>query len=460
MGKIWVVAALSCLSIGASQERNEKWRVHEWGTFTSLQDENGRAIGAINTEDEPVPRFVHRLSGELLVPVDDLPPAFFKGAPRCHPDVTLRLETPVVYFHPPSSAALPARVDVRAEFRGGWLTEFYPKAEARAPGLGHERFEFGRLRKETVGTLEWKGLSVGLERPFPETKEAVWLAPRAVKAAPVAAPNGEAERYLFYRGVAHLDAPLAVARKGDRLEIRARLAQALAPRGSLWFPRLWLADIRADGKTAFRSVAPFSAVPGQSDTLAALPAGFAEEEYSVPRLRALRAEMRDGLVADGLHEDEADALLNTWDAAYFQSAGTRLFFLVPRAWTDHVMPLSVSVPAEVTRVMVGRIELVTPRERERLRRIAASPECSRAWYYDWIGKNPEAAKRHFARRAEGNLSSLREEKIAIPDNYLAYLELGRFRNALVLDEQKRRPCEPLRKFIQAYGLEAALVPER
>ena len=28
--------------------------VHEWGTFTSLQDELGRAIGGINTDDEPV----------------------------------------------------------------------------------------------------------------------------------------------------------------------------------------------------------------------------------------------------------------------------------------------------------------------------------------------------------------------------------------------------------------------
>jgi hypothetical protein len=28
--------------------------VHEWVTFTSLQDEQGNAIGGINTDDEPV----------------------------------------------------------------------------------------------------------------------------------------------------------------------------------------------------------------------------------------------------------------------------------------------------------------------------------------------------------------------------------------------------------------------
>src|SRR5437870_1291138 len=33
--------------------------VHEWGTFTSLQDENGRSIGGLNVDDEPLPKFVH-----------------------------------------------------------------------------------------------------------------------------------------------------------------------------------------------------------------------------------------------------------------------------------------------------------------------------------------------------------------------------------------------------------------
>jgi len=42
--------------------------VHEWGTFTSLQDENGNAIGGINTNDEPVPNFVHNIAPTLLLP--------------------------------------------------------------------------------------------------------------------------------------------------------------------------------------------------------------------------------------------------------------------------------------------------------------------------------------------------------------------------------------------------------
>ncbi|HEX7617225.1 MAG TPA: hypothetical protein VF480_00750, partial [Verrucomicrobiae bacterium] len=76
-------AGLLLLSMRAGAE--EKWAVHEWGTFTSLQDENGRAIGGINTDDEPVPEFVHRLDSFVLLNPSEVPQSFFKGAPSCHP---------------------------------------------------------------------------------------------------------------------------------------------------------------------------------------------------------------------------------------------------------------------------------------------------------------------------------------------------------------------------------------
>src|SRR5579859_3350543 len=91
----------------------EKWHVHELGTFTSLQDESGNAIGGINTDDEPVPGFVHRLNYFLLLTPSEVPGIFFQGAPSCHPDVTMRLETPVIYFHLPESAAGVQNASVR-----------------------------------------------------------------------------------------------------------------------------------------------------------------------------------------------------------------------------------------------------------------------------------------------------------------------------------------------------------
>lgn len=126
----------------------------------------------------------------------------------------------------------------------------------------------------------------------------------------------------------------------------------------------------------------------------------------------------DGEAVGGINPDEAEAMLNTWELSYFKNAGTRLFFIVPRAWTDHYLPLKISVPAEVTRVMVGRIDWVTPQHRAMLRRIAEYPVLT----------------------------------IHSPELWDIYNQLGRFRNALVLDELRRRPTSSLQAFIDKYGL--------
>ena len=63
--------------------------VHEWGTFTALQAEDGRAIAGINTDDEPLPTFVHDLHN-LLVSPERGAVRLLQGRPRVHPDVIVR----------------------------------------------------------------------------------------------------------------------------------------------------------------------------------------------------------------------------------------------------------------------------------------------------------------------------------------------------------------------------------
>src|SRR5581483_6038089 len=109
--------------------------------------------------------------------------------------VTMRLETPVVYFYPPSSWKVEKTIDVSVRLRGGWLTEFYPGAHADAPGLAERKFEFGKLTPETTSSLAWKDLQIGSDGVGPETNEHVWLAPRQVAAANVTSDDGESERY-------------------------------------------------------------------------------------------------------------------------------------------------------------------------------------------------------------------------------------------------------------------------
>src|SRR5262245_13891593 len=138
--------------------------VHEWGTFTSLQDEQGTDLAGVNTDDEPVPTFVHNLNPFVLDKTVLASPHWIyrqKGAPRLHPYVTMRLEPPVIYFSPPPSWHGPKSLDVSVHFRGGWLTEFYPAAKANTPGLSKFGIDFKRLTPDTTSGLAWNGLWIG-----------------------------------------------------------------------------------------------------------------------------------------------------------------------------------------------------------------------------------------------------------------------------------------------------------
>jgi hypothetical protein len=433
--------------------------IHEWGTFTSLQDEAGRTIGGINTDDEPVPEFVHRLASFLLLSPTEVPKNFFQGAPSCHPDVTMRLETPVLYFHPPPSQPEARGINVTATFRGGWLSEYYPGAEVDAPGVQTNENVFGPLRSSTVSTLAWKDLQVGGDWAGPETEQHVWTSPRAVQAAAVRTDGGETEKFLFYRGVAHIDAPLAISQNAavEKLLLRSRCAPEIAGQG-LEVKSLWLVDIRANGQLAFRAVPPVTLVE-KGKVLAKISSHFDAGDYSAENREKLKASLHKALAAAGLFRDEAQALLNTWELSYFKSAGLRVFFLVPRAWTDFYLPLTISTPAELTRVMVGRIELVTPQQRNLLRQIGELSPGKITNELERMGKDfldhyphEQSKIENYTRVASGR-DSLAEYGVDVPMSYQLYLRLGRFRNALILEEADRHPTVGLDSFISAYRLQ-------
>jgi hypothetical protein len=130
----------------------------------------------------------------------------------------------------------------------------------------------------------------------------------------------------------------------------------------------------------------------------------------------------------------------------------RLFFLLPQEWTDTVLPLKVSESADIERVMIGRIELVTPEQRELLSRIGAYPSHSQKWFYETFEKMSE--KDQSLARAEllaGN-RSLKDCGFKMPSSYRDYMAVGRFRDALVVDEIRRRGNKGLMAFAKVYGL--------
>ena len=62
-------------------------------------------------------------------------------------------------------------------------------------------------------------------------------------------------------------------------------------------------------------------------------------------------------------------MVNTWQDQWFAEEGTRVLYLLPRAWTDRTLPLQISPqPDSVVRVMVGRAELIMPSVDRELRK--------------------------------------------------------------------------------------------
>jgi hypothetical protein len=281
-----------------------------------------------------------------------------------------------------------------------------------------------------------------------------------VQAEGLQTATGESEQFLFYRGVGNISAPLRLSREadGNALSIRSQLNPALRTDHPLAVNSLWQTEIQPDGEVAFRVLNSITLGSDTNRVLATVPASFKEKDFSKANMNKLRAALKQALLAEGLFGDEAEALLNTWELSYFKSPGLRLFFLVPHEWTDYYLPLEISSATVVKRVMMGRIELVTPLQRKLLQKIAAQSatkieaevnQLHSDFYLGMANLRGSWIIVEDVNRGQRRLSSL---NIVIPHGYQTYLDLGRFRNALLLDEEKRRPTEGLKAFVAKYGL--------
>jgi hypothetical protein len=106
------------------------------------------------------------------------------------------------------------------------------------------------------------------------------------------------------------------------------------------------------------------------------------------------------------------------------------------------------------RVMVGRIELVTPAQRKLLRQIATGPISPEDWLWKELEKptsrhvNPEVVHRAL----HNGTPRFSDWGVQVPEDYQAFIDLGRFREPLVLDELRRRPSPELRRFADQYHM--------
>jgi hypothetical protein len=364
------LAPILGLAGSRDSDRQAPLVVHEWGTITTRHAPNGRPHGRLNriSKAEVLPAFVHRYEPPAT---QSNPEQSLTKSPLTpgRPDVTMRLETPVIYFYPPAGSGSLPPFDVSVRFRGGIVNEFYPNAEASVEvdvDRVNEKMQRGLIQSwdgkvldnYVVGGLRWTALALQDTVSLPRTSSHVWLAPRAVRATGVTTAHGEGERYLFYRGVGHLDALVQTQLLQRELVLRAPERLHWLPSSSMTIASLWLADIKADGSAAFRERAQLEiAKSAASRELGRMPL-FSQSDYKAGAVADLRLSMKKALVTAGLFDDEAEAMLETWKESYFKSPGLRLFYIVPQQWMDYFLPLEISAPHELTRVLVGRIDLV------------------------------------------------------------------------------------------------------
>jgi hypothetical protein len=358
------------LAGSASQAQNANpLVVHEWGTITTQHRADGTPNGHLNriAPSEVLPAFVHRFEPNRTR--NDPKALLSKGTSvPGRPDVTMRLETPVLYFYPPKNWDAKSTFDVAVRFRGGVVNEFYPNAVA-AVAMDNERMNAKQnagvaldwdgksLDNYIIGSLDWFSIKLGAEAKLQSTTHPEWLAPRNVGAAAVTA-QGETEKFLFYRGVAHLSALLQTQVTAASVELRAPAKLHWLPQQSMVVAKAWLIDVQSDGRVAMRMQDELVIDKSRESQVLAHLSRFSASDYSVANAASLRASIKQQLIAAGLFNDEAEAMLETWRDSYFKQPGMRVLYMVPTAWTGYFLPVRISVPHKLTRVLVGRIDLL------------------------------------------------------------------------------------------------------
>jgi len=344
-------------ALGVTATAQEKFILHEWGTFTTVSSSDGSLLAGLEEEEERLPYFVSTLDGFALI--KGLSPI------RLVQNVTVKMETPVIYIYAENEKPFPLQVGVR--FRGGVVSQWFPGRSGgetlpppEFPGFSskEDMIDFGSERE---GHIRWN-IDVGPRqqgdggRVFKRGETPTWIYPRVPGANVLTNAKGQREQYLFYRGMGNFTLPLRFT---------------VSEHGVL--------RIENTGEETVQDMFLFKNVQEEKQTGAGLVSlggveagGVLDFDLSTLSLQQLTPEMvfppmGESLVRAGLFREEADAMLKTWWKSYFDTLGLRLFWVVPRGFTDAVLPLNVDpVPETTERVLVGRSEILTPQFEGRL----------------------------------------------------------------------------------------------
>lgn len=348
------VDILNCPGEAVSPDCEQDLVVHEWGTFTSVVGSDGQALEGLHHEEESLPEFVHRFGTRVMQPTE--PALTGKGLNVLPEPVTQKMETPVIYFYTPEAK----KVDVSVQFPEGIVSEWYPDAS-------HHHGADSWNTEIADGGADWTVDITNEPRSIPEVPaDDIWAPSREVPDAAWVQhepeqtwgqqdPETESEKLIFYRGVGNFEPPFTVRHDGARYE--------LANYASDQVPEAFLLEVDDDeGRIhSLGSVGGFDSLEHDPDSL---------DEQAQP-LDAMVAEAKtrltDALVDTGLTVDEARAMVDTWEESYFRTPGNRILYVLPRAWTETVLPIDVEPkPDDLVRTLVGRLEVLTEAEEQQI----------------------------------------------------------------------------------------------
>jgi hypothetical protein len=370
--------------IAATAGTNSGFVAHEWGTFTSVQGPDGTLLAWRPLETSRLPGFVYdwknpgfnRFAGGLV--------GFGKGSL-----ITLqRMETPVIYFY----SKKPQTVDVSVKFPEGMITEWFPQAAQIGPSFARVPPLFstvdGYAAKAGAGPdlrlaplftsatltnseVRWKNIAVlpmshkAVALPT-DTSGSHYFAARDTDASVLWSDSSsqtnsqpENEKFLFYRGAGNIAAPLHAA-------IDSAQVMTLENTGNETLEHLFVLSI----ESGFGAYAPLDALQPGKKEISTVPSCVPARPALLPAAQLqlnLSSDMANALVAAGLYQKEATAMVNTWKDSWFAEDGVRVLYVLPRPWTDRTLPASINpAPRELVRVMVGRAEVLTPSLEQRL----------------------------------------------------------------------------------------------
>jgi hypothetical protein len=386
----WAIMCSAAVAIaavvGLAAARRDGYVVHEWGTFTSVQGGDGVLLNWNPLETSRLPKFVYdfRRPGLGRMPVGAY--LFGKG------QITglQRMETPVIYFYSPKEQ----EVNVSVDFPQGVITEWFPQATQIGPTVkvpppalmtADKVLHRAGVKPEfTVESLidqstsqqsraRWAHIRVlpaqnnqKLNASLPgDQSGSHYFSARETDAAFVQIgstvatnPAPEVEKFIFYRGVGSFSTPLAVRVSSSAGQ---SIAVTITNTGNEKLDHLFLLRVeKGAGKfVPVKMLRENKQLTVQFDGSDVMPVKAVSEK--------LAAAMKDSLVKAGLYPREAAAMVATWKDSWFEEDGFRVLYVLPRRWTDKTLPLKLDpAPETVTRVMVGRAEVLTPASQQQL----------------------------------------------------------------------------------------------